>query len=201
MRYIKLFGGSLALFLFSLMIGLQGTDGSSEPVKIIRPDHSSARDQVDKLKGYKSLTFFPFVPTSSVQSWKQIEKLAIRELEKLGKVVPKDFSVESLFSEETVKSGFFKNPALSYTVASIDDIDGKELPFLKVTLSLEVSVKIEKNKEYGRSALWSYSCYFQGNLERDVESCVSETLPLLLKQFKADYLKTNSKAPTIYFPE
>ena len=83
-------------------------------------------------------------------------------------------------------------------------MQGSPLCIYQATLSFLAPTVIEKNKEYGRSTLWSSSCYVKIDKKVQLEKTVGETLSALLESFKADYREAHPKGeamPTIYLLE
>jgi hypothetical protein len=108
------------------------------------------------LKDLSQLIFFFYVPNGN----KTAEKIAIQQLQKLGKVIPKRFAEEWPFVDKEEK--FIDLPSLTYELVNLQDMQGNLLPIVQATLSIKASVDITKTNTYGSSTLWYASCYVHG---------------------------------------
>lgn len=104
------------------------------------------------------------------------------------------------FLEET-KSGIqfhevSRDPMITFEVKEIYAVDGKVLPFIRASLSVESYVVVEKTEEKSNSYIWTKNCFMQGDAYgKNGDELVMQSLEFLLELFMKDYLAVNSTKP------
>ena len=85
---------------------------------------------------------------------------------------------------------------ITFEVKEIYAVDGKVLPFIRASLSVESHVVVEKTEEKSNSYIWTKNCFMQGDAYgKNGDELVMQSLEFLLELFMKDYLAVNSTKP------
>jgi hypothetical protein len=144
------------------------------------------------LKGISSFVFFPILKMEEKNAHKIIHAIDL-ELEKVAFVVKKP-----VLTPEGADMSSFSNPILQFSIEQLVDQNNHPLPILQVILSVSTGVIISKDDEYTHLNTNRWFVYLEKT--NNVQNVIKKTLPNLLKQFIADFQRTNStdQKPTFY---
>jgi hypothetical protein len=99
--------------------------------------------QYFNLKKFHAFIFFPLVSAGSEEKAKKIQAIVLRELKKIGQVVPK----ELMHGNSIDLSLFSDAPSLVFKIENIQDLNGKNLSIMKASLAVSSSIKIFKTDQ------------------------------------------------------
>lgn len=143
---------------------------------------------------YKSIhnfNVFFFAKNLSEEHAKKAQNLINTELSKLGKVASEPFDIHNPTQGKDNPSSSFNSPSLIYTIELLNDVHGKPLASIAVSLEYKGMVSIEKNNVEAQAVLWSRKCYVPKSENSSDLEIIKTTLPLLLQEFEANYKQAN----------
>lgn len=138
----------------------------------------------------RGLLEFTCIFPSTLQNKEQIHQTVEQELGSIGKV--------SQMTSDDV-SGFSAGNVLTLQIGSLTTWDQKELPFTRVTLSVETPVIVDKTQLKTFPRVWSINCFIDAPLDQEEEQLVG-AVKKLLKDFTRAYQLVNQDIlkPTFY---
>ncbi|MGE5195872.1 MAG: hypothetical protein ACM3JI_00910 [Anaerolineae bacterium] len=154
------------------------------------------------LKGFSKFNFFSRFYAPTPKYAEKIQIIIENELKKFGKINKIEMSVKTEKGEAIDLSGFDDGISLAYEIKNVLSIDRKELGIVRASLNLSTSVDVQKTKEECMTYIWSDNCFLKGNVEKDLEKLVSQSLKYLLHKFEINYSAVNSDQPifNLYAP-
>lgn len=188
--------------LLTLCLTLSTTLKSEE--KALASCCETSDNDISILQGFSFFNFFLYVPSSSIEESKKMNRLVMHDLEKFGKVVPKSLNVQKVAEEITDSNSSLKSPSLCYKIEKITDLQGNSSSLAVAMLELKGGATIEKTKTYVSLCFWSQQCYVQLKSNNELQDAVKKTLSVLLGEFSKDFQKANNdsqKKITFYFAE
>ena len=154
------------------------------------------------LKGFSMFNFFPMVPTSNKDQSGKVWVLIKKELEKIGTVKSLELINENKEGGKEVDlSSFDIGSNLTYEIKNLVSLNGKETGFVRASLNFESRVDVLKTKQACSVYLWSSNCFLKGNVQKDLEKLVIESLDYLMQDFLESYRSANSSKPFFHVVE
>ncbi len=185
---IKFF--TLGIFLGHILLGaapLRGPDLQKQEA-IASPSSSSALN--NPLQKLNSFAFFAYYDPRDGKNYDEIQKLIVKELEKVGTVI----QTKKEGSKEAIDvSGFASGALLNFEIKNISTLDQKKVQVMNASLRLSSPVKIQKTAVSCFADTWSASCFLEGSFEKTAEKAIAKSLETLLGKFMANYHTANPK--------
>ncbi|MBM3197666.1 MAG: hypothetical protein FJZ58_00225 [Chlamydiae bacterium] len=118
---------------------------------------------------------------------KKIQTLITKELGSVGHVIQAKIGDVS---------GFGFGNRLYLQIGSVRDWSGKELPLMRMTLSVETSVILQSSHQTSSPRVWSINAFIKTPYSEEEQS---EAMQKLLQEFVKNYLFVNTgQKPTFY---
>jgi hypothetical protein len=147
------------------------------------------------LKGYSKFVVFPKIPVQDKVVSDKVQLVAEQCFGKAGKVHKVQLIVSTPEGTAVNLEDMVGDGVLIYEINNVVDEEGSPLGVVKGSLIFSTSVSAMKTKSEGQAVIWSSQHFLKGNLQKDPESFVQQSLNALLEEFSENYKKVNSSQP------
>lgn len=176
-------------FLFGVVLitGLEGEEVAPFLLSSEMPKTSCA--SLEKLSTF-SFVFSVRIEKNNVE---EITGFFNENLKKIGMVTKKE-----IFTREGMDLASFSHPSLRFTLEQVVDLEGKKMPVLKASLSLNAVTKVLKNEVLSSVTTNTWIVYL--NQEKYTPlSAIKAAFPSLIEAFYADFKKVNKEEGRPHF--
>lgn len=146
------------------------------------------------LNGFREFIFFPQFHAAKSQADK-VQFIIDKELNRFGSIIKKQMVVKTNNTNAVDLSSFESGNFLTFEIKDVVDSKGNQLGFVCASLNFSTNVTVDKTKKDCNLNVWSFQCFFKGDLEKNLEQFTANALNILLQKFNADYLSVNSGKP------
>lgn len=147
----------------------------------------------EALRDFSSIIFLFHSSSDFPKISRKLEKIAINELEKFGRVFPHGMTFP--FDEQIQSSPIGRKALLIFDINSVYDAHQNPLPFLRASLLFEAPIVIDQNKEFSHGLLWMRETYIYVNSHKELKKQLTQAFKFLVNEFAADYFSVNLNLP------
>lgn len=152
------------------------------------------------LKGFSKFIFYSRFYASKDLADK-VHVVIEKVLSQYGDVEKINLQVKTDKGSAVDFSKFDAGASLIYEIKNLSSIDGKDLGIVRASLNLTTSVTIDRTKKESDPYIWTNNCFLKGDINKNLESLVSQSLNYLLKAFSITYSSVNSEKPLFQISE